>query len=177
MRPDKRLPWERWLRSWFIITLWLGLTPVVITAIYYLVRNPRDFESGLKLLQPEKPIWALRIGSESCERPGLPIISKSFGVNADSPSFERARSKVWNQELYGTYQATYVGWFHGESLPEVFMVSRSLTRQGDVSYGTWRSGFKPIAMYLVFIFAIGAGGALFFDVIGGKKKPPVDTAA
>jgi hypothetical protein len=165
-----RFPWQRWLRSWLIFALWLGLMPVVVTATYYLVKKPSDFEPGLKLLQPDKPVWALRVGSASCERPNLSINSASFGVNADNPSFDRARSEVWNRDLYGTYQATYVGWFRGAVLPEVFTVSRNLTRRGDVSYGTWRNGRKPIANYLFLILIVGTFATFIVEVIGVFQK-------
>jgi len=146
--------------------------PVFVTAAYYAVSNPSDFDPALKLQHSEKLVWALRVGSESCERPNLSINSTSFGVNTDNPSFERNRSNVWDGDLYGVYQATYVGWFRGGVLPEVFTASRNLTRTGDVSYDTWRNGFKPVVRYFFLVIGAAAFFVAFFEVDGflrGKK--------
>jgi hypothetical protein len=58
-------------RSWVILAWWLGLMSVAVTSTYYLFKTPSDFGPGLKLFQPEKPVWALRVGGASCERPEL----------------------------------------------------------------------------------------------------------
>jgi hypothetical protein len=172
LKTARRFPWLRWLRFWLISALLLGLMPVAVTGAYYLLKPSSDFGPGLLVFQPEKPAWALRVGSASCERPGLAIVNRSFGVNAYSPSFDRAQSKVWNRDLYGTYQATYVGWFPTDVLPEVFTVSRDVGQHGDISYAAWRNGTKPIAKYAFFSLTLG-GLAVFFFVIVGSKKPTV----
>lgn len=160
-------------------TLWLGLTPVVLTAAYYAAKKTSDFDPALKPLQTEKLIRALRVGSASCERPGLSINSTDFGVNADNPSFDRSLADVWDGLLYGTYQATYIGWFRGAHMPEVFTVSRSLARSGEISYSVWRNGPRPIANYLFWISLFGAFLIFFFEVVGifqKKKKANRDYA-
>jgi hypothetical protein len=101
-------------------------------------------------------------------------------VNADNPSFNRARTEVWKRNLYGTYQATYVGWFRGALLPEVFTVSRNLDWRGNFSYSTWRNGSKPIGNYLFVILVVAAFGLFFVEfitVFQKKKKADVDAAA
>ncbi len=169
LKPARRFPYPRWLTLWLVSALLLGLMPIAVTGAYYLLKAPSDFGPGLLLFQPEKPVWALRVGGASCERPGLAIVSKSFGVNAYSPSFDRARSKVWDKDLYGTYQATYVGWFPADVLPEVFTVSRDVGHHGDVSYAAWRNGTKPIEKYAMFSLLAG-GLAVFFLVFVGTKR-------
>jgi hypothetical protein len=164
-----RFLWGRWLSSWALLTFWLGLMPLLVVAAYYGMKKPSDFDPALRLLPADNLLWSARVGSESCSS-GVGIQSSSFGVNAENPAFQQARSEVWNGALSETHQATYLAWFRGSYWPAVFTVYRSVKPNGAISYGALRNGPKAIAKYLMYCGSLGAFAVMFFEIVGVLKR-------
>src|SRR5258708_1660218 len=118
-------PWQRWLVSWALVTLWLGLMPLLVVAAYYGLRRSSDFDPALRLLPTDDLLWSLQVGSESCSR-GFGIQSWSVGANPETPVFQQARSEVWSGTLLETREATYLGWSRNSRGPVIFTLYRSL---------------------------------------------------
>jgi hypothetical protein len=151
-----RSPWRRWLLSWALLTFWIGLMPLLIAASYFGIKKSSDFDPALRLLRGDDLLWSAQVGSES-RSSSVGIQSSRFGVNAENPALQQARSEVWNGTLRETRQATYLGWFRHTYWPSVFTVYRSVTPNSGISYGAFRNGSKPIAAYLFYCILLGAG--------------------
>jgi hypothetical protein len=167
---SKQIPWARWTGSWVIITLWVGLVPLLITAGYYAIKNPEDFDPALRPLRADSLIWSVRIGSTSYSRRAIGVGSSTFGVNAYNADFEVGQSQVWNGALQATYQATYLAWFRGAHSPTVLTVSRNVKPNGETVYGVRQNGSRPIINYLWSCALVGVVGVLFFEVLPVVKK-------
>jgi len=164
-KQSSRLPWRRWLGAWALSTLWLGLFPVLVVTAYYGFTKPSDFAPTLQLLRAGGLVWAVRVGSASCSNIGIGVQNSSFGVNAENPGFKEGRSGVWNGNLHGTYQATYLAWFRSAHWPAVFTLFRSVRTNGEISFGAWQNGSKPIANYLLYCVLFGVVAVVFFEVV------------
>src|SRR6266568_7314098 len=122
-----QIPWVRWSRTWVVITLFVGLVPILIAAGYYTIKSPNNFDPALRPLRADTSLWAVRIGSTSCSRRTNGVGSLTFGANAYNADFDAAQGQVWNGALQATYQATYLAWSRGTLSPTVFTVFRALS--------------------------------------------------
>ena len=160
----RRPPWRRFLVSWAVWTFWLGLMIPLAVATYYGIKKPSDFDPALRQLRTHRLLWAVQVGSASCSSDMGIYTSSSFGVNAESPGFQQARGGVWSRRLRESHEATYLGWFRRAYWPTVFTLFRSVKPNGEVTYGAWENGSKPIAHYLFYCVIIGLVAMVIVEV-------------
>jgi hypothetical protein len=158
------------LGAWVLFTFWLGLVPIFLGPVYYGFTKPSDFDTILQTLRRDGLVWAVRVGSASCSKLGIGVLSSTFGLNAENPDFERGRIQVWDGRLERTYQATYLAYFRGSRWTTVFTVSRSVGPNGEVSLGVWQNGSKPIVHYLLWSVLAGLFAVVFFEVVSLLRK-------
>lgn len=162
--------WQQWLVSWALVTFWLGLMGPLVAATCYGIKKPSDFDPALRLLPVDKFLWSARVGSASCGHSSGAIKDSFFGVNAENPGFEQARNEVWNGTLRETKQATYLAWLRSSHWPTVFTVYRRVRPNGEISYGAWQNGSKPIADYLLYCVTLGVVATVLVEVVGARKE-------
>jgi hypothetical protein len=162
--------WRRWFVEWLVLLLWLGLLPIVASAIYYAVKIAPDFDSALESRSPSAVsstsdlVWAVRVGGASEYKSGLVLHATRFGVNAEDKNSAQRAHRVWDGELFGTYQATYIARYRGTPLPTVVCVFRDVTPDGKNSYEVQAHGSRPIGIYTLYIVLLSAGSLVFLKV-------------
>ncbi len=165
-----QIPWVRWSRTWVVITLFVGLVPILIAAGYYTIKSPNNFDPALRPLRADTSLWAVRIGSTSCSGRTNGVGCLTFGANAYNADFDAAQGQVWNGALQATYQATYLAWSRGTLSPTVFTVFRNVKPNGETMYGVRQNGARPIINYLWSSALVGVVGVLLFEVLPIVKK-------
>jgi hypothetical protein len=118
------------------------------------LKTPSDFDVPLNSLREEvsptgRLLWAVRVGGKSFYRANIGTRATSFGINVEERDFQHAR-RVWNEELVGTYQATFLAHMGDSMLPTVVTILRDVTTEGTASYTTEHRGRKPILIYVVY---------------------------
>ena len=171
--------WRRWFLEWLVLLLWLGLLPIVASAIYYAVKIAPDFDSALKSrpFPTSDLLWAVRVGGTSHYKSAIGFKATWFGVNPGGRTSDQRADRLWNGELLGSYQATYIARFRGARLPRVVCVYRDVTKDGTNSYEVQDRGSGPIGGYMLFIALGSAGILLFFKTAKVAAKRNTVTAA
>jgi hypothetical protein len=164
--------WRRWLIEWIVIFLWCGLLPVVVSTTYYAFKKTPDFDSALKSrpLSTSDLLWAVRVGGTSHYKSGLGFHATWFGVNPKGGDSEQRADRLWNGELLGSYQATYIARIRGTRLPRVVCVYRDVTKDGTNSYEVQDRGSGPIGSYMLYIASGSAGVLLFLKIVNVVAK-------
>jgi hypothetical protein len=173
--------WRRWFLEWLVMLVWLGLLPVVASAIYYAAKKSPDFDSTLKsrslsAISPTSDLtWAVRIGGRSYKF-GIVSHATNFGVNPEDRNSEQLAHRVGAGELSATYQATYIARFRGATLPTIVCVFRDVTPDGKNLYEVQAHGSRPIGIYMLYIALASAGILSFFKIAGQVAKRKTVTA-
>jgi len=160
--------WRRWFVEWLAVLLWLGLLPVIVSATYYAVKKAPDFDSVLKSRPHQNTssagdiLWAVRVGGTSRYKSGMVLHTTNFGVNAEDRKFGQRADQVWNGELLGTYQATYIARLRSALFPTVVCVFRDVEPDGKNSYEVQPHGSGPIRTYILYV---GLGSAVVLTIL------------
>lgn len=168
--------WRRWFLEWLAVMLWFGLLPVVVSAIYYAVKIAPDLDYALESHSPSDVsstrslAWAVRVGGTSEYKSGPVLHATKFGVNAEGRDSEQRGHRVWNGELFGTYQATYIARYRGAPIPTVVCVFRDVTPDGKNSYEVQDRGSGPIGNYMLYIALGSAAVLVFFRIVNTVAK-------
>ena len=172
--PPYRLPWRRWILQWIATSLFCGLAPITLAVTYYALKSPSDFDVPLnslryKALPTGRLLWTVRVGGRSLYRANIGTRATWFGINAEERDSQHAR-RVWDGDLVGTYQATYVAHVGDSMLPTVVAIFRDVTTEGATSYTTEIRGRKPIFSYVVYTFLSSAAAAAFLNIGGAISR-------
>src|SRR5208283_5015832 len=167
--PPYRLRWRRWILQWIATSLFCGLMPTALAVTYYALKKPSDFDVPLNSMRDKvsptgRLLWTVRIGGKSLYRANIGTRATSFGINVEERDSQRAR-RVWDEDLVGTYQATFLAHAGDSMLPTVVTIFRDVTTEGATSYTTEIRGRKPILIYVVYTF-LGSATAVAFLNIG-----------
>jgi len=125
-------------------------------------RRPVEFASR-EGFTTGRLLWAVRVGGKSFYRANIGTRTTSFGINVEERDFQHAR-RVWNEELVGTYQATFLAHVGDSMLPTVITIFRDVTTEGTASYTTEPRGRKPILIYVVYTFLSSAAAVTFLNI-------------
>ncbi|MFI5113735.1 MAG: hypothetical protein ACHP7J_01230 [Terriglobales bacterium] len=138
------------------------------------MKKPSDFDVPLNSLREKvsptgRLLWAVRVGGKSFYRANIGTRATSFGINVEERDFQHAR-RVWNEELAGTYQATFLAHVGDSMLPTVITIFRDVTPEGTISYATESRGRKPILTYVVYILSGSAVAVVFLNIAGAFSQ-------
>ena len=163
-----QLPWRRWILQWIATSLFCGLIPIALAVTYYALKKPGDFDVPLNSLRDSvsptgRLLWTVRVGGKSLYRANIGTRATWFGINVEDRESQRAR-RVWDEDLVGTYQATFLAHVGNSMLPTVVTIFRDVTTEGATSYTTEIRGRKPILIYAVYTFLSSAAAVAFVNI-------------
>jgi hypothetical protein len=142
--------------------------PIAFAATYYALKKPSDFDPPLNSLRNEvsprgRLLWAVRVGGKSLYRANIGTVATWFGINVEERDSRRAQG-VWNEDLAGTHQATFLAHVGDSTLPTVVTIFRDVTTEGAISYTTELRGRKPILIYVAYTILSSAAAVAFLNI-------------